>query len=63
VHQQRQENKKNLENNLFLLFRNSNSPTIGSQQSEKFDWQEPRKFIVVPRQFSQVVGEWRENQI
>jgi len=45
------------------------------QQREKIDWQETHKFdcrlgwcgrflfFVVPRQFSQVVGEWRENQI
>jgi len=40
------------------------------RQREKIDWQEALKFdcrlvrtIVVLRQFSQVVGEWLENQI
>jgi len=43
------------------------------RQREKIDWQEPRKlivgwcgrflFFVLPRQFSQDIGEWPENQI
>jgi len=46
---------------------------IGCRQREKIDWQEQGKFdcwlvrtifiFVVPRQFSQEIGEWPENKI